>query len=422
MFGRDSISRSFSASSRRNESPPDHHAIQFTVLLPRSVDKGADETCERQDQDREEGRRRERGRRRRLRHDDDQGLNLCFHGDWVPTKDILELHFSSEGIQTSLAGQQPPPHEEDARVLTLKCNRITFPTDSSSSHFRLHTWVLIGVGLYLAGITLITVAVETYIYFNRSVLLSMEPRWREIPLSAELGRIALLYSDVASSLVDLTESAASLLSDLRDNMVPLCRHAGVLTHSIESACSEYNTVLTDAVGTLAALQIHASSWNAAGAMDGSRVEGLLLCWNSMERREDNDRDEYATVGVFSCVTELLQRWEDTDSAGLLLLAVEEAGRMEGPLRDMRARQDWIVEPFEEFLRSASSATATLGAKKVVPQSVSALVSAVRNETDPEFDRLIGRIVPWREAMKLAGAERALLEAELSVLAGAGWVT
>ncbi|KDN64960.1 hypothetical protein CSUB01_11881 [Colletotrichum sublineola] len=78
------------------------------------------------------------------------------------------------------------------------------------------------------------------------------------------------------------------------------------------------------------------------------------------------------------------------------------GRVEGQLRDMKARQGWIVEPFEQLLRFASNTTATTGVKnKVVPQIMSALVSTVRDETDREFDRLIGRIVPWREEIESA---------------------
>ncbi|KDN68288.1 hypothetical protein CSUB01_11207 [Colletotrichum sublineola] len=437
MF-RDSRSRSSSASSGHEESPPDYHAIPFTIVLPPRIDGDANETYERREQDGEE--KRGRQRRRRRRRCDSQGLNLCFHSDWVPMRGTLELHFSSEGIQTSLEGQQPPAHDEDARVLTLECSRITFPTanSSSSSRFRLHTWALIGLGLYLVAITLITITVETYIYYNRSALWSMEQRWREIPLSAGLSRVAVLYGDAALSLVELTESAASLLSDLQENILPLCRHAGAITHSIESVCGEYDAVLTDAVASLAALQIHASSWIVAGAMDGLRVKGLLSCWEEINWEDEGDDDDnsggggggsgdggdkYARGAMYACVAGLLRRWGDTDSAGLLSLAVEQARRMESQLRDMRARQDWIVDPFEEVLRSApASSSSKVTKKRTVPHMVSVLVSALRNETDPEFDRLLGRIVPWQEAMVSAGAERALLEAELSALAGAEWVT
>ncbi|TQN66336.1 hypothetical protein CSHISOI_09107, partial [Colletotrichum shisoi] len=174
--------------------------------------------------------------------------------NWVPTRGTLELHFDSKGIQTSLAGQDPPAHKEDAQVLTLKCNRV-----------------FIGVGLYFAAITLINVAVETYIYYNRSVLRSqsIEPSWRNMPLSTELGRIALLYGNAASSVVNLAESAAPLLlSNIRENILPLCRHTAALTHRIEAICSNYNAILTDAIGSLAALQIQASSWIVASAIDG----------------------------------------------------------------------------------------------------------------------------------------------------------
>ncbi|KAJ4995512.1 hypothetical protein K4K48_010213 [Colletotrichum sp. SAR 10_66] len=360
--------------------------------------------------------------------------------DWFPTIGTLELHFSSGGIQTSLEDPQPRPHEEDARVLTLECNRITFPI-SSSSPFRLWCrslciWVLVGVGLYLAARILVMISVETHIYLDRSALRSMEQRWREIPLSAELGRAALLYGDAASSLVELAKSAESLLSNLGGNIVPLCRHADILTHSIKVVCDEYDAVLNDAVGTHAALNIQASSWNVAGAINGSRVEGLLSCWNGIDREyidddvvNDDNGDGHATGAVFSCVAELLRRW-DTDSTGLLSPAAEEAGRLEGQLREMGARQDWIVDPFEELIRqqdlrsaSSSRATARAGVKKVaVPPIVAARVAAMRNETDEEFGRLMGRMVQWREAMVAAGAERALLEARLSIPARKEWVT
>ncbi|KAF0317129.1 hypothetical protein RB213_001154 [Colletotrichum asianum] len=436
---RGSRSPSSSASSKREESPPNHHAIRFTISLPRIVEKGADETSERRGQDGEEGKGRVRRRHERRGHDD-QDLILCFHSDWIPTVGTLELHFSSGGIQTSLEDPQPRPHEEDARVLTLECNRITFPI-SSSSPFRLWCrslclWVLVGVGLYIAARVVVMISVETHIYLDRSALRSMEQRWREIPLSAELGRVALLYGDAASSLVELAKSAESLLSNLGGNIVPLCRHADILTHSIKAVCDEYDAVLNDAVGTHAALKIQASSWNVAGAINGSRVEGLLSCWNGIDREyiddddvNDDNGDGHATGAVFSCVAELLRRW-DTDSTGLLSPAAEEAGRLEGQLREMGARQDWIVDPFEELLRqedlrsaSSSSATARAGMRKVaVPPIVAARVSAMRNETDAEFARLMGRIVQWQEAMVAAGAERALLEARLSIPARKEWVT
>ncbi|OBR01982.1 hypothetical protein CH63R_14554 [Colletotrichum higginsianum IMI 349063] len=272
MFGRSrssSSSASASASSGREGPPPDYHAIRFTISLPcSSIKNSADKSSEQRDQDREERRGRQqqqqqRRRQRQQRRNNSQSLNLCFHGDWVPTRGTLELHFDSEGIQTSLAGQDPPVHEEDARVLTLECNRV-----------------FISVGLYFAAITLINVAVETYIYYNRSALRSrsMEPRWRNMPLLTELGRVALLYGNAAPSLVDLAESAAPLLlSDIRENILPLCRHAAALKHIIEAVCGEYNAILTDAVGSLAALQIQASSWIVAGAIDGMRVKGLLSC-------------------------------------------------------------------------------------------------------------------------------------------------
>ncbi|GJD05476.1 hypothetical protein ColKHC_14301 [Colletotrichum higginsianum] len=257
MFGRSrssSSSASASASSGREGPPPDYHAIRFTISLPcSSIKNSADKSSEQRDQDREERRGRQqqqqqRRRQRQQRRNNSQSLNLCFHGDWVPTRGTLELHFDSEGIQTSLAGQDPP--------------------------------VFISVGLYFAAITLINVAVETYIYYNRSALRSrsMEPRWRNMPLLTELGRVALLYGNAAPSLVDLAESAAPLLlSDIRENILPLCRHAAALKHIIEAVCGEYNAILTDAVGSLAALQIQASSWIVAGAIDGMRVKGLLSC-------------------------------------------------------------------------------------------------------------------------------------------------
>uniref|UniRef100_L2FJK2 Uncharacterized protein n=1 Tax=Colletotrichum fructicola (strain Nara gc5) TaxID=1213859 RepID=L2FJK2_COLFN len=100
------------------------------------------------------------------------------------------------------------------------------------------------------------------------------------------------------------------------------------------------------------------------------------------------------------------------------------------LPGLGARQDWILDPFEELLRqealrsaSSEATTARTGAKKkVVPQSVSVAVSAMRNVVGAEFDRLMGRIVLWREAMVSAGAEQALLDARLSVVAEAEWVT
>lgn len=44
------------------------------------------------------------------------------------------------------------------------------------------------------------------------------------------------------------------------------------------------------------------------------------------------------------------------------------------------------------------------------------VSAMRNKTDAEFSRLMERIAQWQEAIVAAGAEWALLEARLSVVA------
>ncbi|KAL0929259.1 uncharacterized protein CTRU02_215800 [Colletotrichum truncatum] len=392
----DSRSESDSASHESEYSPPDCHSIIFTISLPYYVENSDDEDSEQWNEEKGPGQRQFLPRRR-----DSQRLNLCFHRDWHPTVSTLELHFSDKGIQTSFSGR-PPLHKEDTRILTLECNRI-----------------LIAAGLYFAAVTLIMIAVEVYVYYDVSVLRSMEERWREIPLSAELSRIALLYGNAASSVVNLTESTGLVLSDLMDKMVPLCRHADLLPHNIRTVCDEYDAILTEAVGSHARLQSQASSWTLAGAQDGSRLKDLLFCWHDIRSVDHDDgADEPDADAVFSCVTKLLRRWRDTDSGVIFSRAGDHARELECQLRDMRSRQGWIIDPFERFIQGGSNRSEP----RVFLQTISSLLTAVKKKTEPELDALIDKMEVLQEAMDSARTEGAMLEAELLALHAVGWVT
>ncbi|KZL65635.1 hypothetical protein CT0861_11268 [Colletotrichum tofieldiae] len=423
-----------------------HHAVRLTIALPpRRPDcadgKGNGDDCANANGSRGQHaqshccyHQRHHHPRQPRRHPSgwpqDQRVHLCFHDDWSATKLPLEVHFGAGQLATSFPND--PPHD-DGRVLALECRRVVFPSSPAPRDswcralLRPWSWMVTAAALYLAAATLIMVGAELYIRLDPTVLRSMPERTRIFPLARELSLVTQTFAGNAS----FPDAAATeeLLSALSHSMTTLCFHAADLDRrpDIKTLCDEYLTALRSAGNCLAQHFSDAADSFGGDLADGNLLVSLLADWDSLPREhaamtaadDDGSEGDPSPYNVYTRLGTFIEAWATYGAAGAV-----EARRLEGHLRDLVARQDWILDAFlrvDANSRGRSKGYRSDGRNAHWTHKIPVTVSNLRETLIPRLDALLVQLAKHDEAFVVAHERLTAIDSHLAALASAGWV-